>query len=282
MRAFAASEWSARLAAFCANEATMTAMDEITLAARRPRERAVRLGRVVSVTGSSAVMEVERPDGGGASAAVASQKPAGAEPQIGELVRVETSAGAAYAIISSMRLEGERQVWFAEMELMGEAAWSAPGDLGPFRRGLSAYPTLGARVFQAGRADLERAYDLGSPDPCVSVGALHQDPSLPANIRIDEMLGKHFAVLGATGTGKSCSVALILQSILDLCPHAHALMLDAHGEYARAFAGRAEVITHRDLRLPYWVLTHEEISEVLVDDQEGYRGEMELLGDLIR
>lgn len=227
------------------------------------------LGLVVSVSGSSATIRLSR----------------SADPQIGELVRVETALGAGFAIISSMRseespTEGDRPV--AEMELMGEAARTPSGALGPFRRGLSSYPTLGARVHRATKEDLARAYRHGEDEACVTVGTLHQDKSLPATIKIDEMLGKHFAILGATGTGKSCTVALVLQSILELCPNAHALLLDAHGEYAPAFRGRAEILTHRDLRLPFWMLTHEEVSEVMMGDRDDYAQEIELLGDLIR
>ena len=57
-------------------------------------------------------------------------------------------------------------------------------------------------------------------------------------VKIDELLGKHFAVLGTTGTGKSCSVALILRRILEKNPKAHVLLLlDVHREYAASFQG---------------------------------------------
>ena len=57
-------------------------------------------------------------------------------------------------------------------------------------------------------------------------------------VKIDELLGKHFAVLGTTGTGKSCAVALILRRILEINPQAHILLLDVHREYAQSFRNR--------------------------------------------
>ncbi|MEL6977670.1 MAG: DUF87 domain-containing protein [Pseudomonadota bacterium] len=261
-------------------------------AARRSRkaETPLRIGRIVSISGASALVQLDRKDLDADAAdpqeSAPSMRPK--SPQIGNLVRVETDIGFAYAIISGLQaphpaiMDDLEELWIAEVELMGEAQRDASGELGRFRRGVSAYPTLGAAVEAATRNDLQRAYSLGEDDPSVTVGALQQDPSVPVMIKVDEMLGKHFAILGSTGTGKSCSVALVLRSILEQYPHAHALLLDAHGEYAASFGALAEVITHRDLRLPFWILTHEELSKVLLGDQLDYSEEAELLGDLVR
>ena len=73
------------------------------------------------------------------------------------------------------------------------------------------------------------------------VGCIRQDPSIPAMVRVDDLLGKHFAILGTTGTGKSCTTALILRAILEKNPAAHIVLLDPHNEYATAFGEWAEV-----------------------------------------
>jgi DNA helicase HerA-like ATPase len=93
---------------------------------------------------------------------------------------------------------------------------------------------------------------------------LRQAPDLDAFAITDNLLGKHFAVLGTTGAGKSCAVTLIMHAILDAHPFGHIVMLDPHNEYARAFAGRAELLNPASLRLPYWLLNFEEIAEILV------------------
>ena len=80
----------------------------------------------------------------------------------------------------------------------------------------------------------------------IRIGAIQQDSSIPAMVKIDELLGKHFAVLGTTGTGKSCAVALILRRILEKNPQAHILLLDRSpricrsrsSEYAEAHPAR--------------------------------------------
>ena len=75
---------------------------------------------------------------------------------------------------------------------------------------------------------------------------------------IDELLAKNFAVLGATGSGKSCAVTLMLSAILAHHPSAHIIVLDPHNEYASAFGEHAEFFNVDNLQLPLWLLDFEE------------------------
>jgi len=69
--------------------------------------------------------------------------------------------------------------------------------------------------------------------------------------------------VGATGTGKSCALALLLQGIIEANPNGHILLLDSHGEYGQVFGDQAEHLTVDRLLLPYWLLEFEELTEVL-------------------
>src|SRR3546814_11763947 len=86
---------------------------------------------------------------------------------------------------------------------------------------------------------------------------------LPAFLVTDDLLGKHFAILGTTGSGKSCALATVLHAILGAHPFGHVVLLDPHNEYRRSFAGLAEVVTRENLQLPYWLLNFAEMVEVL-------------------
>ena len=70
----------------------------------------------------------------------------------------------------------------------------------------------------------------------------------------DQLLGKHFAVLGTTGAGKSCAVTVILKAILDANPFGHIIMLDPHNEYGKAFGSSAEILNPQTLKLPLLAL----------------------------
>ena len=78
------------------------------------------------------------------------------------------------------------------------------------------------------------------------------------------MLGKHFALLGSTGTGKSTSAALILHRICELAPQGHIVMVDPHGEYSAAFESTGAIFDVSNLQMPYWLMNFEEHCEVFL------------------
>jgi DNA helicase HerA-like ATPase len=119
---------------------------------------------------------------------------------------------------------------------------------------------------------------------CVRVGTVQQNQTIPAYVVPDRLFGKHFAILGTTGSGKSCAAALILRRVLEVHPNAHIVVLDPHNEYAAAFPDFAEVINSNSMELPYWLYNSEEITEIVFGDavQDGDQlREAQLLGDLI-
>src|SRR6202007_1961800 len=75
------------------------------------------------------------------------------------------------------------------------------------------------------------------------IGTLHQDNAVPAYILTNELFGKHFSVVGTTGSGKSCVVAAILGAVIERNPHAHVMLIDPHSEYAAAFGDKGMVLS---------------------------------------
>lgn len=235
------------------------------------------IGRIVSVTGSKAIVLLDGPQG--SFNLLESER-----PEMGTLLGIETANTIVLAIVTALSVpvpaqrDGEAEIWIAELGLVGELAIHPDGNHS-FNRGVSVYPGLGDRVRVAGREELKLAF-VGTDENSVRVGTLRQDSTIPAKVRVDDLLGKHFAILGTTGTGKSCTTALILRSILEKNPAAHVVLLDPHNEYSTAFKEWGEVISPRDFQLPFWLLTFEEILEVLVGDSKR-KAEIEILQDLI-
>ncbi|MEA3041796.1 MAG: hypothetical protein QOC65_1285, partial [Sphingomonadales bacterium] len=83
-------------------------------------------------------------------------------------------------------------------------------------------------------------------------------------LQVDALLGKHFALLGSTGTGKSTAAALIMHRICDQSPEGHIVMVDPHGEYSAAFKGHGELFNVDNLAMPYWLMNFEEHCEVFI------------------
>ncbi len=115
----------------------------------------------------------------------------------------------------------------------------------------------------------------------IEVGRLHQDSAIPAGIEVDEMLSKHFAVLGTTGVGKSSAIALLLQQILQARPDLRVLLLDVHNEYGRCFGERAQVLNPNNIKLPFWLFNFDEIVDVFFGGRPGLEEEVDFLSEVI-
>ena len=106
-----------------------------------------------------------------------------------------------------------------------------------FQRGVTDYPAIGDPASLITRDELRLIYDISGSDT-IDIGHLQQDPTIGAYINVDDMLSKHFAILGTTGVGKSSGVALILRQILEARPNLRIFLLDGHNEYARCFGDK--------------------------------------------
>jgi uncharacterized protein len=238
-----------------------------------------RIGRIVAVTGAHAIILLDAMD---AFQALGTER----GPEIGTLLKVNTAPSLALAMVSALSSPmpshnaSDQELRIVEVEFIGELPKDEHGRTQSFRRGISCYPSLGDVVFRATGEELAKAYACDAATS-IRIGHIQQDPTIPAMVKIDELLGKHFAVLGTTGTGKSCSVALILRRILERNPQAHILLLDVHREYSQSFKEWAEMITPDNMTLPFWLLNFDEVIEIVIGGQAGRETDVEILRELI-
>jgi hypothetical protein len=231
---------------------------EVAKTPRAPAKRAPgQLGVVTQVSGFKLSCVIFGPSTpGGTDSAYASA-------QIGALVKVPTLTSMAFGFIASLTFEyagTDMQIAVADIDLLGELTGNDAK--AKFIRGISVYPVLGAPIFNATGEDIKLIYT--KPNSwTLQIGSLHQDAETPAYLMSQEFLSKHSAIVGTTGSGKSCALTLILRTMLTAHPNGHVVMLDPHGEYATAFDDIAELITPDTMQLPYWLLSFEEIVEVL-------------------
>lgn len=196
--------------------------------------------------------------------------------QIGSFVRIplgfvdlygvvsQVGAGAAPVTAEGKTPYGNR--WL-QVQLVGEGNRG-----GRFERGVSQHPTIDDRVHIVTESDLRAIYGPGEPSDFVSVGHLASAESIPALIDINKLVTRHSAVVGTTGAGKSTTVAGLLTSLSDSTryPAARILILDIHGEYAKALKDRSTVFRinadqskgELPLNIPFWALSFEELLKV--------------------
>ena len=168
----------------------------------------VRIGRIIAVSASQAVALLERCD---PSSASERDWPV----EMGALVKMQTRVSTVYGMVSGLRVPlpnlspSDQELKVIELELAGETLREENGEQGAFRRGVSAHPALDEPVYLASPADLAQVYARPSV-ATARIGTLHQDSAVPAYILTNELFGKHFSIVGTTGSGKSCVVATIL------------------------------------------------------------------------
>ncbi len=149
-------------------------------------------------------------------------------------------------------------------------------DSGKFRRGGQkiAIPPNGVEI--ADQSLLEKIYGTVSGSGRFLFANLAQNHEVEVAVDGDKFFGKHIAIVGSTGSGKSGTVAKILQEGIkrsaepnhrSILNNAHILLLDLHGEYRPAFP-KANNLNVDSLVLPYWLMNSEELEEMFIESQE--------------
>ncbi len=196
--------------------------------------------------------------------------------QVGSFVRIPLGYTSLFGIVSQVgagaapKSEGETRPWgnqWLRIQLVGER-----GRAGRFERGVSQHPTINDAVHIVTEDDLREIYGPGDPVDFVSVGQLASAESIPALININKLVTRHSAVVGSTGAGKSTTVAGLLAALSNPSryPSSRIVVLDIHGEYAKALEDRATVfkiapdVSRKELPLfiPFWALSFSELVKL--------------------
>jgi DNA helicase HerA-like ATPase len=230
------------------------------------------LGHVQSVSGSQATVGLLDSAMSGASRAGVT---------VGRFLKIQTSKSQLVGVITEVSVQNSLAANYcaiARVDLMGEIVTS--GATSVFRRGVAGYPTIRDAALTLTNRELRVIFDEAGSST-IGIGTLQQDTTVNARVDVDEMLNKHFAVLGSTGVGKSTGVAHILAQTMKLRPKLRVFLLDAHNEYHRSFGGNADVMNPGNLRLPFWLFNFEEIVDVFFAGRPGLQEETDILGELI-
>lgn len=193
--------------------------------------------------------------------------------QVGSFVRIplgfvdlygvvsQVGAGAAPASEEKEKIYGNRWI---KVQMVGESRRG-----GFFERGISQHPTIDDRVHIVTEGDLREIYGSGDPWDFVAIGHLASAESIPSLININKLITRHSAVVGTTGSGKSTTVAGLLNALSDpeRYPSARIIVLDIHGEYAKALIDRSSVFRvsadsskgQAGLHVPFWALSFDEL-----------------------
>lgn len=148
-----------------------------------------------------------------------------------------------------------------------------------FKRTLSTVPSVNAECYLISGKKLkdfmQAITSVSSEEEAVSldIGKYSIDEEAVAFLNGNKFFQRHAVIVGSTGSGKSWSVARILEQVAQL-KSANAILFDIHGEYTPLdsagfthykVAGPNDQFSEDKLFLPYWLLTYEEMLSMMID-----------------
>ncbi|WP_207655467.1 ATP-binding protein [Clostridium sp. 3-3] len=150
---------------------------------------------------------------------------------------------------------------------------------GEFKKGNKSITIPPSQVEVANEELLKKIFYLEKADSEFCIGDLAQNPTIEGediNVIMDgnKFFNKHLAVVGSTGSGKSCTVAKILLEGIKpysekqkggILNNSHILLFDLHGEYQNAFKDECRYLEAENIKLPYWLMNSEELEDYFLD-----------------
>ena len=256
----------------------------------------LKIGRIVEVNGNSLRVELDNDINELVRAVDGKNYPIG---QVGSVIKIHFGRKILFAFVRLLRMRSEvvednqesqinpsDDARLLEADLFGQGTWSHSAGKLNFSRGVETYPLPLQNAYICLNRELESVYRAAEYNvsettisPMVPIGNYVGSNNAICRANIDKLFGHHFAILGSTGSGKSGTVASILHSILDYEHDAQKLkpriiIVDPHGEYAKAFGESAVVYrAYNDaaavtvegelLKLPYWLMSSDELRRRL-------------------
>jgi len=153
---------------------------------------------------------------------------------------------------------------------------------GKFTRGASLIPSPTEPVSVIEQSSLDLIFS-SNKDFNFPFGKLVQN-KIEFKIDANKFFSKHIALVGSTGSGKSCTVAKILQDVVGISEkkntniiqqkNSHIIIFDIHSEYKAAFDLHSDqkftlnVLDVDTLKLPYWLMNSAELEALFIEGNE--------------
>ncbi|KQC07732.1 MAG: ATPase [Candidatus Cloacimonas sp. SDB] len=202
--------------------------------------------------------------------------------QIGSFVRIPIGFIDLFGIITQVgansipdridKIQPFSNRWMT-IQLIGEGQRN-----GNFQRGITQYPTIGDEVHLVSENELGRIYGQPNKPFFVKIGNIANAESIPALLDINKLITRHSAIVGTTGSGKSTTVASIINALTDKkkYPSSRIIIIDIHGEYGSALKDKSNIykinasksikLNEKELSIPFWALNFNELCEVSFGD----------------
>lgn len=244
------------------------------------------IGKIIEVDGSRIIAELDPTISDLSRVFAGENYPIG---QFGSIIKVHFGRRSIYGLVSRLRMKADYQLEkgipvissderIIEADLFGEGEWKKQEEDKfhlEFERGIATYPLPQQTIYIAPKSELRFIYG-DAKGAIIQLGEHVGSGGAPCYAELNELLGKHTAILGSTGAGKSGTVASVIHSILERGTvaehsnwHPQIIILDPHNEYGKAFPQHQRLSTDEgSLKLPYWLLDLEESLNLFIGKTE--------------
>lgn len=143
-----------------------------------------------------------------------------------------------------------------------------------FKRAINTYPEINSKVYQANEVAMKMIMNAVSSKATegksLEIGQFASNRDVLAILDGNRFFQRHACIVGSTGSGKSYTVAGILEKANQL-PHSNMIVFDLHGEYNElSYADQIKICDEPDgLHIPLWFFNYEEIHSLFVESSEG-------------
>lgn len=143
-----------------------------------------------------------------------------------------------------------------------------------FKRAINTYPEINSKVYQANEATMKMIMNAisgkGTEYKSLEIGHFASNRDVSAVLDGNRFFQRHACIVGSTGSGKSYTVASILEKTNEL-PYANMIVFDLHGEYNElSYADQIKICDEPEgLHIPLWFFNYEEIHSLFVESSEG-------------
>lgn len=244
------------------------------------------IGKIIEVDGSRIIAELDPTISDLSRVFAGENYPIG---QFGSIIKVHFGRRSIYGLVSRLRMKADYQLEkglpvassderIIEADLFGEGEWRRKDENEfalEFERGVATYPLPQQTIYLTPKSELRFIYG-DAKGAVIELGEHVGSGGAPCYAELNELLGKHTAILGSTGAGKSGTVAAVIHSILErgqIAKHEHwhpqIIILDPHNEYGKAFPAHQRLSTDEgSLKLPFWLLDLEESLSLFIGKTE--------------
>ncbi|MBU3926568.1 MAG: DUF87 domain-containing protein, partial [Bacteroidetes bacterium] len=185
--------------------------------------------------------------------------------QVGSFVKIINGLSCVYCVVESFSTYMQTGDVAINKKVINVSLLGYKNIKGEFESGAKITPSIADSVFLIDEDDINVIFKSDVKFP-IEVGKNYFSNSLPVYLNLNEFVLKHSLIVGSTGSGKSNTVAYLLNNIISGYKSSRIVIIDIHGEYMKYLGENANEFSiynpANKLVIPYWMLDFDTLCKL--------------------